>query len=232
MMQTQEGIQKLQSLFMSCSPIQAEDYYYFKWSLAQFLATTAQWQNPPGNQLDQACAIMTRGGDPVANWAYAYNTMNGQNGQCNDFSFKNYMSSLQNVTNTNNLDRSWHWQKCNEFGFFQGSYKGTSVFFPDLPIDELLNWCYEIFGIHLYPDVAWTNAYYGGFNITGTNILFTNGLRDPWHHLSINSNHGDIQAVTYDAGHCAPMTQPTDKDPVSLVHARSVVEDFLRKVLN
>ena len=40
-----------------------------------------------------------------------------------------------------------------------------------------------------------------------------------------------VQAVTYEAGHCAPMTTPTANDPPSLKAARQKVESFLGGIL-
>lgn len=45
------------------------------------------------------------------------------------------------------------------------------------------NQCNEIFGLDMtqYPDVAYTEAQYGGGNnIDAHNIFFANGLEDPW----------------------------------------------------
>lgn len=40
-----------------------------------------------------------------------------------------------------------------------------------------------------------------GYDLRGTNILFTNGMYDPWHTLSINHKLPDgVLAVTYEAG--------------------------------
>ena len=59
---------------------------------------------------------------------------------------------------------------------------------------------------------------------------------DPWHLLSITEDQTPtqqsyVQAVTYEAGHCAPMTTPTANDPPSLKAARQKVESFLGGIL-
>jgi hypothetical protein len=106
---------------------------------------------------------------------------------------------------------------------------------------------------------------YRGYDLRGSNILFTNGEADPWHTLSINKDlpaPAGVRAVTYaagsrlsrphplacharscaqslslslsfplGAGHCAPMTQPTNQDPASLQNARVVVTNFLASLL-
>jgi hypothetical protein len=42
---------------------------------------------------------------------------------------------------------------------------------------------------------------------------------------------GTVDAITYDAGHCATMTVPTALDPPSLTAARAYVLSFLQKAL-
>jgi len=133
-----------------------------------------------------------------------------------------------------NYNRAWTWQTCVEYGWFQGTDKDSNVFFPDMPsIRYILPWCEYAYGIKdMTPNIDWTNSYYGGWDIEGTNILFTNGVKDPWSTLSITSDIHKIRAVTYDAAHCAPMTNPTSQDPPSLVHARKQVVDFIKNLLH
>lgn len=62
------------------------------------------------------------------------------------------------------------------------------------------------------------------------------GIADPWHLLSIIKDQPptpetSVQAVTYEAGHCAPMTAATAIDPPSLTAARARVESFLGGIL-
>lgn len=64
-----------------------------------------------------------------------------------------------------------------------------------------------------------------------SNVLFTNGRIDPWSVLSIREPVGHVDAVLYDAGHCAPMTKATAQDPVSLKAARLHVATFIEKIL-
>ncbi|KAB2057761.1 hypothetical protein ES319_A11G189400v1 [Gossypium barbadense] len=47
-----------------------------------------------------------------------------------------------------------------------------------------LDLCKNVFGEGIYPEVDVTNIYYGGTNIAGSKIIFTNGSQDPWRHAS------------------------------------------------
>jgi len=182
----------------------------------------------------------TKSNHVVENWAEAFNTIQPHLGRnklsqpstCNNFSMGDMITHLSDIK-LGNLDRAWTWQTCVEFGFFQGTDPGTSIFFSDIDaIQDILPWCELVFGIkNMIPNTEWTNAYYGGWNLKGSNILFTNGLIDPWSTLSITSNQSGILAVDYYAAHCAPMTQPTNNDPPSLTAARQNVINFIQKLL-
>jgi hypothetical protein len=230
---TAEGRQKLSTMFNSCKPLEKNDEFMFKWTITEFLATTAQWQNPPGNQLDQACGFFTQNQDPVAAFGQAYTQMQNAPAApvCTTFTEEAFLAPIKKH-GLGNIDRAWYFQKCTEFGFFQVGYPGSSVFFGDMTL-ERVNFCQKIFGIHgMAPNTKWTQAEYGALKLGGSNIMFTNGLYDPWHTISVIQNEGNVQAVTYEAAHCAPMTAPTANDPPSLTAARSTVSSFLGKLLN
>jgi len=232
MFKTAEGRRKLDHDFMSCKPLEAKDEFMFKWTITEFLATTAQWQNPPGNQLDQACQYFAQNSDPVAAWGNAYTVMNTAPAPpaCTDFTEEAFLKPLREHK-LGNIDRAWYFQKCTEFGFFQVGYRGSSVFFGDMTLDKV-NFCKHIFGINnMAPNTAWTQAEYGALQLKGTNIMFTNGLYDPWHTISITHHSAGVEAVTYEAAHCAPMTAPTPNDPPSLTQARTRVATFLSNLL-
>jgi len=234
LMQTQTGISQLIQTFNSCKPLNgSEDQYNFLYNIIDALAGSDQMSNPPDWQLNQTCNTMMTGSNYVQNWATVYNQQNAP-GVCNDFSFADTLASLQSTQVPNEM-RSWYWQSCVEFGFFQGSYPlSTASVFPYLDVQPQIEWCSQIFGIpDMVPNTVWTNTYYGGYNLQTTNVMFTNGLLDPWHLLSITEDlPSGVQAVTYEAGHCGTMIQATSVDPPSLTHARKKVTKFLEHVLN
>jgi len=230
LLSTPSGISQLEETFNTCKPINTTDTpnWFFELVLMEQVGGSDQMDNAPDWPLNATCDIMTSSTDYVANWAATF----GNSSSCNAFSQTEWikLSSLP-IPNSN---RAWFWQKCTEFGFFKPSYEGTSIFWGDIPVDPMLGWCEQIFGVPgLVPDTEWTNTFYGGYDLKATNVLFTNGLLDPWHNLSINeaTNDGNVQAVTYQAGHCATMDLPYPDDPPSLVIARQEIDDFLTEVL-
>ncbi|KAL5566763.1 hypothetical protein UlMin_029927 [Ulmus minor] len=105
---------------------------------------------------------------------------------------------LKNTTLTGvNSHRLWWFQVCTEVAYFQvapsndnirSSKVDTSVWFDTLYESLVvalygkyhLDLCKNVFGEGIYPNVTATNIYYGGKNIVGRKIIFTNGSQDPW----------------------------------------------------
>ena len=177
--------------------------------------------------------MMTGPASPLVGWANALNASLGGGPGCNDYSEANFLAGLQDEKSQ---DRSWWWQKCNEFGFFKPSYGASAVWFDDVTLAPIVGWCEKIFGVKgLAPNTAAINKKYGGTKPKGTNIISTNGIFDPWHLLSILPGDADparnVQSYLYEAGHCAPMTAPQANDPKDLQLTRQKVHDFLADVL-
>jgi hypothetical protein len=242
LLQSSSGRQQLSQTFNTCEPLKEKDVFYFKVQLAQTLGSSDQFQNPPQWPLNVTCGLMTSG-NPITGWAQvmqqasgasstsmrnSFPLMRGESG-CLDMNPEHWIAAMKETTNQN---RSWFWQKCTEFGFFQTSYNGTSPFF-NIELELQVALCGEVFNIpNMEPDVDWTNAQYGGWNQASSNVIFANGLLDPWHTLSIYEPEGQVQAVTFNCGHCGNMIAPTDEDTPSLVNARKQIKTFLESVLD
>eukprot|EP01102_Stenamoeba_stenopodia_P005419 TRINITY_DN1604_c0_g1_i1.p1 TRINITY_DN1604_c0_g1~~TRINITY_DN1604_c0_g1_i1.p1 ORF type:complete len:506 (-),score=118.22 TRINITY_DN1604_c0_g1_i1:26-1468(-) len=237
-----DGLTQLSAAFNACKVIEEDDVYNFLNDIINTVGGSDQMSNPPRYLLNETCNILTSSDNYLANFAAAYqfnveNPLGASSGlyapppNCNDFSLKGFMDAMNNKT-VGNLDRSWYWQTCIEFGWYQASYPPTSAF-PPLAVEPQVEYCQQFFDLNgIQPDTNWTNTYYGGYNLQATNVLFTNGLLDPWHLMSITHDlPSGVQAVTYEAGHCGTMIRPSDLDPVSLTQARAAVSKFLFSVL-
>jgi len=201
--------------------------------------------NPPTWSLNATCDILTNADlSPQQAFAQAYfYQLDHPDGQtqtqapleCIDYTLNGLLSSFKDQSSSNS-GRSWQWQTCNEFGWYQSSYyPGTSIF-PTVDAQMQVNWCPMIYGLNnnynITANIRWTLDYYGGDNLEGSNILFTNGLLDPWHTVSINEDTPNgVKAVTYEAGHCGTMIAPSSEDPPSLTQARETVQSFLASIL-
>ncbi|KNC52380.1 uncharacterized protein AMSG_12158 [Thecamonas trahens ATCC 50062] len=230
----QPGLAALSTAFNTCEPLTDDDVFWFLWNVALAVGTADQFSNSvPENTLTEACDILAAESDPIAAFAKIvatseniYTARPGGN-SCVHLSQSYFIADMARPDNPN---RSWWWQKCTEFGYFKTSVNGSSIFFPSysLGLDRIVPLCEAIYGIDgLAPQIEWTNANYGGKNLVADNVVFTNGLLDPWHLLSISSDlpaPSKVKAVTYEAGHCATLNAASPDDPPSLLAARKFVE--------
>ncbi|KAB2004398.1 hypothetical protein ES319_D11G195300v1 [Gossypium barbadense] len=81
-------------------------------------------------------------------------------------------------------DRLWWFQVCTEVAYFQVAPSNDTVRSSKIDTKYHLDLCKNVFGEGIYPEVDVTNIYYGGTNIAGSKIIFTNGSQDPWRHAS------------------------------------------------
>jgi len=92
--------------------------------------------------------------------------------------------------------RSWMYQSCTEFGYYQIAYSNPAqaARSSQISLTYHSDVCRRLFGIQFPVDVRKTNAqYYRQLFSTGVrNIFFTNGANDPWSNLSITENNPDI----------------------------------------
>ena len=94
-----------------------------------------------------------------------------------------------------------------------------------------IDFCSQVFNLKNYtgPSVNETNKYYGGLNITGSNIFFMTASEDPWQHAGMRSIHDpslqkDMRAYhieCQDCGHCIDLHADKTSDPKSLTEGRA-----------
>lgn len=131
------------------------------------------------------------------------------------------------------LGRQWTYQTCTEFGYFQTTNSEKSHLFSNtMPLEYFTEMCSSLFGLgsdEVSKAVDATNTFYGGKNVSGTNIIFPNGSIDPWHVLSITSTTAPTLHAIFIEGtaHCANMYPPRDSDLEALTTAREKITDIL-----
>ncbi|ELR11692.1 prolylcarboxypeptidase isoform 2 preproprotein [Acanthamoeba castellanii str. Neff] len=119
------------------------------------------------------------------------------------------------------------WEKCCGWDYLHCTEVyipiGFSGFFPhatyNLTAD--IEQCRQKFGITLRPN--WARIQYGGFNITSSsNIIFSNGLLDPWHSSGVLHSLSDslISIMIPEAGHHLDLWAPSPEDPIYIQRAR------------
>lgn len=118
-------------------------------------------------------------------------------GECQNVSYSGYLQSMQ----PNSADRQWYWQTCNEFGFYQTAENTTvtdeegEVVVEVTPfsrryvnLDFNLRQCRDLFNVSaavVARNVQQTLDRYGGWHVSTNRTIFSNGLIDPWHTMSV-----------------------------------------------
>lgn len=128
--------------------------------------------------------------------------------------------------------RQWTWQTCSNLGYFQTPAEvGPKMRPDDIKIDFWKQYCQGIFDTNVFPDTAHWNTLYGGKDLAGSKIIFTNGIEDPWQHASVTETQNpDLTPIVIDCpncAHCVELHDLKDTDAPELVAARAKVTEIL-----
>ncbi|XP_058757661.1 uncharacterized protein LOC131630933 [Vicia villosa] len=135
-------------------------------------------------------------------------------------------------------DRGWKWQTCSEM--VMPIAKGNSSMFQPEPFNfhKFAKQCKKDFGV--IPRPHWITTYYGGRNIKlvlqkfGSNIIFSNGLKDPYSSGGVLKNLSDsiIALTTVNGTHVMDMSGANEYDPDWLVDQRRKEVKIIKGWLN
>ncbi|CAI9110894.1 OLC1v1010991C1 [Oldenlandia corymbosa var. corymbosa] len=168
------------------------DFLYF---LADAAVTAFQYGNP-----DKLCIPLVQAKKAGKDVVDAYATYVKEN--------YNYVESynqkrLKDTSLKGDTDaRLWWFQVCTEVAYFQVAPSNDSVRSPKVDTRYHLDLCKNVFGDGVYPDVDATNLYYGGTDIAGSKIVFTNGSQDPWRHASKQTSSPEMPAYIITCHNC------------------------------
>ena len=165
-------------------------------------------------------------------------------GECQNVSYSGYLQFMQ----ANSADRQWYWQTCHEFGFYQTA-EDVNYTRPDgqlalepsafsrryINLDFYLRQCYDLFGLTgstVAFNVLQTLDRYGGWHVSTNRTIFSNGLIDPWHTMSVINNTQlappppsaleplNLVNLIGPTSHCQDLGYPRPTDIVQLKAAR------------
>jgi hypothetical protein len=132
--------------------------------------------------------------DKLSNLAKSQN-----GGECTTVDWERQIQMLKSLAATAGGTRSWLYQTCNEFGFYQTcDIESDCPYALGLhPVDQDLEMCERVFNkTDVEDNVAKSNDFYGGWNIQSKRIMFVNGNVDPWSTLAVTSTNPDIDIVS------------------------------------
>ena len=132
---------------------------------------------------------------------------------------------------------SWGYQSCTEtlhqFSTPPGSWRNFTFDLGKANAD-----CAEWYGVT--PRPAWTESHFGGFALadTATNLIWSNGLLDPWHgggYLTAPANAAarGVHLIKMPHGaHHLDLRAPHPQDPPDVTAARALEEKIIRGWIN
>ncbi|KAK9676931.1 hypothetical protein RND81_11G110800, partial [Saponaria officinalis] len=192
------GLQILNNKFNTCRPLSVESIIYDLFF--QIYVTAAQYDFPPYYPVASIC----KGIDGAPKSADAIDKV-----------YAGLLSLFGNITcisgsdtPTDDTSLAWPWQICSEMvAFGQVSVKSndTESMFPHIiepfDIEDTLRPCKAAYGV--LPRPNWLHTYYGGQDIKlvlkrfGSNIIFSNGLRDPYSSAGVLEDLSDTLKAIY-----------------------------------
>ena len=183
------------------------------------------------------CSALARGGRAtlagvdtlLRNATPFYFSRRGNNGTCLNLTFVREQNAIESV--------GWNYLACSEIVHPIGANNVTDMFPPDLwSVAQTATWCEPQFGAStLRP--RWIPSEFGmddleSFAHANSRIVFTLGLRDPWHvqGIGLRSLSASLPVVTNpDGSHCADMAGATPDDTDSMRRARSRAEAIISR---
>ncbi|KAL8237099.1 hypothetical protein R6Q59_018180 [Mikania micrantha] len=101
-------------------------------------------------------------------------------------------------------------------------------------LDEYTKECQQVFGVT--PRPYWIPIEFGGHGIKtvlekfASNIIFSNGLRDPYSSGGVLQNISDtvVAIYTQEGHHCLDINTPLDSDPDWLIAQRDAVINIIQ----
>jgi len=233
--------------FKACSnPVTALDKATFFEALSDSVAGVVQYSGDNNGlgrmwNVSKMCAIIGTTGDAYDSYVeFVSEYLNSQGETCTDSSYDAEIQELKKTDPTapGAAGRSWMYQTCVEYGYYQ------TVESPDVPFSKLINldyflgMCKDVYGIEKTSpakSVDYTNSYYGGRDVRSNKIVFLNGSVDPWHALGLISDtpKPEEMPVCYIKGtaHCADLYSSSPNDLESLTDARNKAWNYLDKWL-
>ncbi|RCN45497.1 hypothetical protein ANCCAN_08497 [Ancylostoma caninum] len=147
-----------------------------------------------------------------------------------------YLKTAQKYGPESATMRLWIWQTCTEFGYYQSTDSGYSIFGSPTPLNLYTRICVDVFGDKykaavIEKSVRTMNKLYGGRDkYEGSNVVATNGNVDPWHALGLyKSNSSSVVTFLLNGtSHCADMFWPSTPD---IVKAQTLIEQNVRRWL-
>ncbi|KAJ8421337.1 hypothetical protein Cgig2_013303 [Carnegiea gigantea] len=227
------GLEFLTELFHLCSPLLSSRE--LKKFLAHIYSFAAQYNGRHNHWISFVCNSIVGASNSntgLDGIAMAVVAIGGGNRSCVPLKFNRIISPFPQ----RNVDAvsAWDWQLCSEIVIQKSCAKNNSLLIPNEAIDdhsEQIENCRKAYGP--LARAGSLPTYYGRQDIikSASNIIFSNGLMDPYSSLGILDDLSDtIRAINTEQGsHCLDTNSVQEDDPKWLVRQRKKEIEILKK---
>ncbi|KAI9402051.1 hypothetical protein POPTR_001G213200v4 [Populus trichocarpa] len=223
-----DGLSMLSKKFKTCNPL--TDASELKDHLDTMYASAAQYNRPPTYPVNEVCKGIDGGGFGDDTLSRIFGGLVAYNG--------NLSCYVNAHTDPSETTVGWQWQKCSEMAIPIGV--GNNSMFPPDPFDlkDYIEHCKSLYGVTTRPH--WVTTYYGGHSIKlilqrfASNIIFSNGLRDPYSSGGVLENISDtvVAVKTVNGSHCLDILFAEENDPEWLVTQRKIEIKIIKEWIN
>lgn len=234
---TKEGLHSLTVQFGICSELQSPDeltewiesaYDYV--AMVDYPFPADFLQDLPAFPIKEMCKALDSvggGSNGLAGIAAAMNVYYNYSGKLSCFDLNDDPHGLS----------GWDWQSCTEMVMPLSIRENTLLPQYNWEFKDLESWCLEKFGVK--PKQHWIVEEFGGQDIKavlkrfGSNIVFSNGLVDPWSGGGVLTDISDsiVALVTEEGAHHLDLRAANAEDPVWLIEQRFAEVQHIHKWL-
>ncbi|KAI6669920.1 hypothetical protein NL676_004805 [Syzygium grande] len=234
--QNPNDLSNLSMIFKTCRPLKSANE--LKEYLILMYVKAAQYDGPPMYPVKGICngidgANTTENG--ILGKIFAGVVARNVNSTCYVNSPTN--GSQANVNPTTDVYETllgWEWQRCSEMVFPMGITDNPMFQTVPFNLSGFIDNCTRKYGVA--PRPHWITTYYGGHDIElvlhrfGSNIIFSNGLRDPYSSAGVLKNISDsiLAVYTKEGSHCMDLLPETKTDPDWLVMQRKTEVEIIK----
>ncbi|XP_071698632.1 uncharacterized protein [Rutidosis leptorrhynchoides] len=213
-----DGLFNLSKMFNTCLPLNSTQE--LKDSLEGGYGYWAQYDNPTDNYLQHFCNVIDGAGKKtcILNKIIA-GVVALKGNRC-----------IQVGNDSRYKYPGWDWQSCTEMVMPFGRGENDTMYQANpFDLNKYIKECQQVFGVT--PRPYWIPVEFGGYGIKtvlkkfASNIIFTNGLRDPYSSGGVLQNISDTVVALYTekGHHCLDITSPLKTDPDWLTEQRMSV---------
>lgn len=234
-----DGLFELTKTFRLCSTLQKlSDLSDWLESAYSYLAMVnypypADFLNPlPGNPVKEVCRNIDAAPDGNSTLEKIFAGVSV---------FYNYTGAVKCFElgdDPHGMTSGWDWQACTEMVMPMSSSANNSMFRTyDYNYTSFEEWCWDSFKAR--PRPKWITTQFGGHDfktaikMSGSNIIFANGLLDPWSGGSVLHDVSDtvVALLTKEGAHHLDLRAATANDPDWLIEQREdeieIIEEWI-----